>query len=99
MQVTLSPELEKFARAEVARGHFKSVTAVVSAAMKAVRANGTARKPVNKKIKAQIQAGIDAIERGEYTTYDAAGLQKLAADISREGRAELASSRKRAAKS
>ena len=46
----------------------------------------------------EIKSRIAAFDRGEYTTYDSAGLKKLAADIAREGRAELAKNKKRATK-
>ncbi len=98
MQITLSPELENFARGQVAQGRFKSLSAVVSAALENARQQNGKKPRIDKKLKAQIQEGIDAFDRGEYTTYDSAGLTKLAAEIARDGRAELSKNKKRSTK-
>ena len=37
----------------------------------------------------EIAIGLEQLERGDYTTYDAASLSSLAEDISRRGRARL----------
>ena len=84
MQITLSPELEKFARAQVAQGRFKSLSAVVSAALENARRQNSKKPGVNKKSNVQIQEGIDAVERGDQKTQTATVRKKLHRQIQAE---------------
>jgi putative addiction module CopG family antidote len=98
MRVTLRPDLETFVRSEVASGRFKSVSAVVEAALNSIRSqNGVHHKP-NDKIQRQIEAGLRDLREGRYTVYDEIGLKEFAEQVKRRGRARLKKLKAKAAR-
>lgn len=80
------PELAAFVQGEVALGKYPSETAVMVAAVRLLRE----QEEQEEFLRREIQAGIDQMERGEFTTYDAASLGSFAEEIKAKGRRLLA---------
>jgi putative addiction module CopG family antidote len=80
----LPPDLSQFVKAEVASGAFPSEEQVVIRSVQLLRE----RKEAIERLRADIRAAEEQIERGEYTEYDQEGLRELFDEIKREGRRE-----------
>jgi putative addiction module CopG family antidote len=78
----LPPDLSQFVKAEVAGGHFATEEQVVIEGVQLLRE----RKKKLERLRAEILAAEQQIERGEYTEYDQEGLRALFEVIKREGR-------------
>jgi putative addiction module CopG family antidote len=78
MNITLIPELEKFVREQVEAGNYADESAVVEAALLALRLDhlgipdipgGVPWTPET--LRAAVQVGIDEADRGEFAEFDA----------------------------
>ena len=86
MLATLPPDLEAFIQSEVASGKYASATDVVSEAVRLLQE----REANMASLRAEIQVGMGAHARGDFTVFDTdAGRQALIDDIQRRGRERL----------
>lgn len=68
MNVSLTPELEKFVAAKVKSGRYTSASEVVREALRLLEREEKSRKEQIEEFNRELQKRIDSIERGEYVT-------------------------------
>lgn len=78
MEITLSPELIRFAEAKVASGEYGSVSEVVSGALALMREESAPLWTIEE-LRKEVQLGLDELDRGETAEF-------TADDIKAEGR-------------
>lgn len=88
MNVSLTPELEKFVAAKVKSGRYTSASEVVREALRLLEREEKSRKEQIEEFNRELQKRIDSIERGEYVT---------AEEFEREMREKSAQRRRRIA--
>lgn len=71
--ISITPELEKFVKAQVSSGYFTSVSEVHRAALTQMARQQEERELHLKRLRQDIQVGIDDIEAGRYTQFDSFG--------------------------
>jgi antitoxin ParD1/3/4 len=86
MNVSLTPELEKLVSKKVKTGMYQTASEVVREGLRLLEM----RDRELAALRADIQVGLDALDRREYEEYDENTLPNLVADVSRRGRARLA---------
>lgn len=86
MNVSLTPELERLINDKVETGFYQTASEVVREALRLLKQRDAGLLQLQK----DIQAGLDQIERGEYTEYDHKSTPKLAARVKALGRKRLA---------
>lgn len=85
MTITLSPELESFIKAQLDSGAYTSASEVVSDALKLLEE----REHKLQLLRADIQKGIDQIDRGEYDDLDTNELDEFFDGVKQRGREKL----------
>ena len=83
MNVSLTPELEQLVNEKVESGLYQTASEVVREALRLLKERDQARE----QLRADVQAGFDALARGEGRTYDKASGRQLAERIKSRGRA------------
>jgi antitoxin ParD1/3/4 len=83
----LPADLEQFVQQELARGKYQSRDEIIVEALTLFQEYERRRQ----QLQADIQLGLDQLDRGEYTEYDEQGLDELFERIKTEGRKKLAS--------
>jgi len=91
MNVSLTPQLERLIQRKVKTGMYQTASEVVREALRLL----DERDAEFKKLKADIQEGLDQIERGEYTEHDDASLKDMFEDIKTRGRKRLAEQKRK----
>src|SRR5262249_19384917 len=91
VNVSLTPELEKLVNEKLKTGMYQTASEVVREGLRLLKD----RDERQAQLRAQVRAGFDAIERGEYDTYDEFTTKGLADDIKRRGRKRLAQATKK----
>jgi antitoxin ParD1/3/4 len=94
MNVSLTPELEKLVDRKVASGMYQTASEVVREGLRLLAERDAARES----LRADIKAGFDAVDRGEYTAYTAATIHKLGDRVKARGRERLAAERAKTTK-
>ncbi len=89
MEVALSPELEELITKQVESGSYPSPGEVVRDALRLFKEQLELREPKLAYLRRDVQAGLDALDRGEYDEYDSDDVQQLAAEIKARGRVRL----------
>jgi antitoxin ParD1/3/4 len=89
MNVSLTPELEKLVDRKVSSGMYQTASEVVREGLRLL-AERDARL---ESLRRDIQAGFDAVDRGEYTEYDAKGIRQLMERVKTRGRQRLEAER------
>jgi antitoxin ParD1/3/4 len=79
MNVSLTPELERFVNEKVESGLCQTASEVVREALRLLKERDHARE----QLRADVQAGFDQLARGESRAYDKNSGQRLAEQISR----------------
>jgi antitoxin ParD1/3/4 len=91
--------MQKLVDRKVSSGMYQTASEVIREGLRLLVERDEARESLRRDIK----AGFDAIDRGEYTDYDAEGLRQLAERVKARGRkrweAEQEKSLKRSSKS
>jgi antitoxin ParD1/3/4 len=85
MNVSLTPELERLVQRKVKSGEYQTASEVIREGLRLLK-----ERDRTEWLRAEIQKGIDAIERGDYKDYDEKTSRVLAEQIKREGRRTLA---------
>jgi antitoxin ParD1/3/4 len=91
MNVSLTPELEKLVNDKLKTGMYQTASEVIREGLRLLKD----RDERQAQIRAQVRAGFDAIERGQFETYDESTTKGLAAEIKRRGRKRLAQGNKK----
>lgn len=86
MNVSLTPELEQLVSDKVKTGMYQTVSEVIREGLRLLKE----RDERMGRLRADIRAGFDAIDRGEYEDYYEHTTKALAADIKKRGRQRLA---------
>jgi antitoxin ParD1/3/4 len=92
MNVSLTPELEKFVQSQVTSGMYFSASEVIRESLRLLHEQETLKNLRREKIQQEIMQGFNQLENGEYTTYSSA--QILATTIKEKGRQRKASQHK-----
>ena len=96
MNVSLTPELEKYVHKQVASQRYQTASEVIRQALRMLQTAEDYDKARLEALRQDIQVGLDAIERGEYIEIrNEKDQQALLHRITREGRARLAAKQKR----
>lgn len=72
MNVSLTPELEKFVADKVASGRYASASEVVREALRLLEEHERSRVARLEEFNRELQARIDALDRGEFVTAEEA---------------------------
>ncbi len=88
MEITLTPELEKFINRKIKSGKFNSPSEAVNELLRrSFEAEEADKAAKRNNLRSEIQKGIDAIREGNYKTYDSA--DEMIEDVIREARGEF----------
>jgi antitoxin ParD1/3/4 len=71
MNVSLTPELEKFVQSRVASGWYQTASEVVREGLRLLEEREQARETTLEELRAKIRRGIDQADRGELLDGDA----------------------------
>ena len=88
MEVALTPELEQLIKEQVTNGHYPSAGEVIRDALRFFKDHLELRESKLESLRHDVQAGIDALERGDYSEYDVDDAD-LAEEIKTRGRHRL----------
>ena len=91
MNVSLTPELERFVQDHVKSGMYQTASEVVREGLRLL-----AEREGLAELRLKVQAGFDEIERGDYHEYTEAELPRLAEEIKAEGRKQQAAMKRKA---
>lgn len=85
MNVSLTPEFEKLVHEKVSSGMYPTVSDVIKEGLRLLRD----RDQDFETLRRDIEAGFEAVRRGEYTEYDGGDINELADRVKRGGRESL----------
>ena len=85
MNVSLTPELENLVNNKVKSGMYQTASEVIREGLRLLRE----RDGRLTELRADIRAGFETVERGEYKDYDEEGVKRLAARVKARGRKRL----------
>lgn len=91
MNISITSQLASFVRGRVKSGRYNNASEVVREALRLMEERELAQ------LRAAIQEGINAVERGEYTDYDDGSVGGLIEEVKATGRQLLKARRKAAA--
>ncbi len=91
MNVSLTRELEHLVSSKVKTGLYQTASEVIREGLRLLKD----RDDRLTQLRAEIRAGFESIEHGEYEEYDGRTTQRLARDIKRRGRRRLAAAGKK----
>lgn len=86
MNISLTPELEKLVNDKVKTGLYQTASEVIREGLRLLRE----RDQRVEALRRDVRAGFEAVERGEFTEYDANNITELADRIKTRGRNRLA---------
>lgn len=89
MNVSLTPELERYVQEKVVSGRYHSASEVVREAPRLLEDHEKLRHAKFEALRTEIALGLDELKRGEAIELGRRGLGSLARTISSEGRARL----------
>lgn len=75
MNVSLSPELERFVEEKIRAGQYQSADEVVNSAIAMLRQQETLSAEDITELRQEIAVGLEQLERGESAPWDAAALK------------------------
>ncbi len=90
MNVSLTPELEKYVNAKVKSGLYQSASEVIRDGLRLLRENDEVQRFRLERLKKEIAIGLEQLEKGQYKTHDDDGLTGLIEEVKAEGRKRLA---------
>ena len=91
MNISLTSELEQLVHEKVRTGMYQTASEVIREGLRLLRE----RDQRVEALRQDLRAGFDAVERGEFTDYDATNIQELPARIKSRGRKRLAEEKPR----
>jgi antitoxin ParD1/3/4 len=96
VNVSLTPELEKYVQKQVASQRYQTASEVIRQALRMMQTSEQYEMARLEALRQDIQVGRDAADRGEFVEIgNEKDRQALLQRISREGRARLAAKQKR----
>ena len=90
MQLALAPDLEKLIREQVESGVYETADEVIRDALRLLKRSQLRRERLET-LRREARVGIDHLERGEYVTYSADEMSRLAEEVKSRGRERLRS--------
>ena len=85
MNISLTPELERFVDDKVKTGMYQTASEVIRDGLRLLRE----RDQRVEALRRDVRAGFEAVERGEFTEYDASNIKELSDRIKARGRKRL----------
>ncbi len=86
MNISLTPELERLVDDKVKTGMYQTASEVIREGLRLLRE----RDQRVEALRRDVRAGFEAVERGEFSEYDASNIKELADRIEMRGRKRLA---------
>lgn len=86
MNISLTPELEQLVNDKVHSGMYQTASEVIREGLRLLKE----RDQHLEALRRDIRAGFDAVDRGEYTDFDAATVKELGERVKSRGRHRLA---------
>jgi antitoxin ParD1/3/4 len=90
MNVSLTPQLEKFVQEKVESGLYNSASEVIREALRLLEEKDRFRQIRMEELKKQVSEGVDALDRGDYIELDEDGLNHYMENVIKRGRERLA---------
>ncbi len=87
MEITLTPDLEKFINDKLESGSYDSPSEMVREGMRLLKEQDQLREIRREELRREVQKGIDAGREGRFTTYESA--EEMIEDVVREAKAEF----------
>ena len=85
MNISLTPELEQLVNDKVKSGMYQTASEVIREGLRLLND----RDQRLSSLRRDIHAGFDAVERGEYTDFDASNIQELGKRVKARGQKRL----------
>ncbi len=85
MNISLTPELEQLVDDKVNTGMYQTASEVIREGLRLLRERDQRLEAIRR----DVRAGFEAVERGEFTEYDASNIKELADRIKARGRKRL----------
>jgi antitoxin ParD1/3/4 len=86
MNVSLTPELEKYVNQKVESGLYQTASEVIREGLRLLKARDELQQRKLEELRSEIQIGIDQADRGELAPMDAKGtLERIRAKRGRKG--------------
>jgi antitoxin ParD1/3/4 len=86
MNVSLTPELERYINQKIESGLYQTASEVVRAGLRLLAEREDLHRQTVEELRRELQAGIDEADRGELSPLDAEGtLKRLRADRANTG--------------
>lgn len=90
MNISLTPELEELVNKKVKTGMYHSASEVIREGLRLLKEQDEIKRSRLHHLRKEVDLGIEQIECGKYTDYDAENLQPLVDEVKAEGRKRLA---------
>jgi antitoxin ParD1/3/4 len=88
VNVSLTPELKQLINEKVDTGMYQTASEVVREGLRLLKDRD------DRQLRADVRAGFDAVDRGEFRDYTASSIMSLAAEVKASGRRHLASAKR-----
>ena len=85
MNISLTPELEQLVNDKVKSGMYQTASEVIREGLRLLKE----REERLESLRRDVRAGFDAVERGEYTDFDASNVQRLSKRVKARGQKRL----------
>ena len=85
MNISLTPELDQFVNDKVRTGPYQDVSEVIGEGLRLLRE----RDQNLESLRLEVRAGFDAVDRGEFSVFDASNIRELADRVKVRGRQRL----------
>ena len=91
MNVSLTPELEQLVADKVESGMYHTSSEVIREGLRLLKERDARLEALRR----DVRAGLEAVDRGEFTEYHSSGIQKLADRVKARGRRRVAQDRRK----
>jgi antitoxin ParD1/3/4 len=82
--INLTDHLDTLIESSIASGHYKNASEVVRDGLRLLEQRQQEDKAKLKRLRAEVQVGLDALDRGNYVEVDEDGLRSLITDLGRQ---------------
>ena len=86
MNVSLTPELEQLVARKVGTGMYQTASEVIREGLRLLKERDLRLESLRR----GVRAGFEAVDRGEFSDYDASNIRELAERVKARGRKRLA---------
>ena len=91
MNISLTPELEQLVNDKVKTGMYQTASEVIREGLRLLRERDHRLEALRR----DVRAGFEAVERGEYSSFDESNIQELAERVKARGRKRLDEERRK----